>query len=319
MNTAQLELSIPAVQLDQLGIGIEVDLRIDPRRISLPEGYEANPDQAISQMVARDRGRIEMAHMSSRSETGEVLAGLAVVALKASNPMAAFKKAVEGVGLPLGEAVEHFRAWVYSSNPKLAPYLIGLVTSTQINGQVRGNPEVRKQLEQALLTDGRPTRKAAQAIDLGNVTERKATRQHSGDTLEAQVQQMLDWAGLAYQRRRPQPILKMFGERAEPDFTVTDGIDDAHGILREGFYIECKNRPVGRIPDTDLIYALESICMFYPKTTIVVLETPVDRIREAVTLFMDHHRKQKRLGNLRAVLSMDEFRGLVQDQIGRAA
>lgn len=319
MNTAQLELSIPAVQLDQLGIGIEIDLRIDPRRISLPDGYEANPDQAIGQMVARDRGRIEMAHMSSRSETGEVLAGLAVVALKSSNPKTVFKKAVEGVGLPLGEAVEHFRAWVYSSNPKLAPYLMGLVTSTQINGQVRGNPEVRKQLEQALITDGRPTRKAAQVIDLGNITERKATRQHSGDTLESQVQQMLDWAGLDYQRRRSQPILKMFGERAEPDFTVTDGIDDANGILRDGFYVECKNRPVGRIPDTDLIYALESICMFYPKTTIVVLETPVDRIREAVTLFMDYHRKQKRLGNLRAVLSMNQFRGFVQDQIGRVA
>lgn len=319
MDTSQLELSIPAVQLDRLGIGIEVDLLIDPRRVSLPEGYESNPDQAISQMVARDRGRIEMAHMSSRSETGEVLAGLAVVALRASNPMAAFKKAVEGLGLPHGEAIEHFRAWTYGSNPKLKPYLIGLVTSTQINGQVRGNPEVRKQLEQAMLVDGRPRRKAAQVIDFANVAERKATRQHSGDTLEAQVQQLLDWAGLAYQHRRQQPFLKMFGERSEPDFTVTDGVDDANGILRHGFYIECKNRPVGRIPDTDLIYSLDNIRMFYPKTTIVVLETAVDRINEAVTLFMDHHRKQKQLGNLKAVLSMDEFRGLVQDQIGRAA
>lgn len=319
MNTSQLQLSIPASQLDQLGVGIEVDLRIDPKWINLPCNYESNPDLAINEIVSRDRGLLEVAHRNSRKVTGQVLTRIAVVALKSPNPRAAFRKGVEGVGLPFAEAAEHLRAWGYINDPKLAPYLIGLVTSTQINGQVRGNPEVRKQLEQVRLADGRPTRKAAQAIDFNNLTERKAARHHSGDTLEMQVEQMLEWAGLDHQRRHPQAFLKMFNERAEPDFCVTEGIDDVNGILRQGFYIECKHRPKGRIPDSDLIYSLDCIRMFYTKTTIVVLETAVDRIREAVRIYMEDHRKHKHLGHLRAVLSMDEFRGFVQDQIGRAA
>lgn len=306
------------MQLDQLGIGIEFDLKIDPRRINLPEGYENNPELAIRQMVSRDRGRIEMAHMSSRSETGEVLAGLAMVALKSSNPSVVFKKGVEDLGLPHGEAIEHFRAWAYGTNPMIAPYIAGLVTSTQINGKVSGDPEVRKRLEQSLLIDGRPKRKAAKAIDLLNVQERKATRHHSGETLEKQVEMMLNWASLAHVHKMRQPFLKLFGELCEPDFTVTEGVDDANGLFRDGFYIECKNRPSGRVPDTDLIYSLECIRICYPKTTIVVLETGVDRIKAGVEQYMTHHRKNKKMGNLRAVLTMDEFRGLVQDQIGRA-
>jgi hypothetical protein len=319
MTTTQLQITMPAVQLNKLGIGIEIGLRIDPRRISLPECYESNPEQALSQMVERDRGRIELAHMNARSETGEILAGLAYVAIRANSPQVAFKRAIDSLNIPYGEAVEHFKAWVYVNEPKLKPYLMTLVTSTQINGQVRGNPEVRKHLEQALITDGLPTRKAVQEIDLSKVTERRASRQHSGDTLEMQVEQTLVWAGLGFQRRQQQPILKLFNERAEVDFTVTDGVDDPSGLFRDGFYVECKNRPVGRIPDTDLIYALESICMFYPKTTIVVLETPEEKIRAAVDRFLDWRRKHKCLGNLRAVLSMNQFRGLIEDQIGRVA
>lgn len=310
---------IPASQLDLLEIEIEVPLRFDPQRMVLPEDYQSNPDHAINQLVDRDKGKVETAHENVRKQTGDVLAGIAVVALSAANPPAAFKRGVDRLGLPYKEAVEMFKSYMYSADPKLAPYLDGLVTSGQINGQVRGNPDLRARLEETLLTDGRPHRKAAGVIDLANAAERKALRQHSGDTLEMQVAQCLEWAGLTHHRNRPQPILKLFGERAEPDFTVVDGIEDPSGLFRDGFYIECKNRPVGRVPDTDLLYALVNICMYYPKTTIVVLDTPVDRIREAANQFMEHQRKSKALGHLRAVMSMDQFRGFVYDQIGRAA
>jgi hypothetical protein len=320
----QLALISPA----QFGIlDLDIDLPVCFRS-DLPCEYEDNPSAAIEQLIARDRGHLEIAHRNQRKVVTDTVCGIAIIALADKNPRACFERAMRRLNFPIKEAVQVMKAYAYEHEPNLAPFMMGMFTAQQINGQADGNPEVRRLLgqaqKQAQIADGRPTRKAAGTIDLVNAQERKATRQHSGDALELQVEQLLQWAGLQYQRSAPAPMLKIFGERSEPDFTITDGIDDPSGLFLDGFYIECKHRPSPRVPDSDLIYAMQSICMFYPKTTILVLEIPHeardrDRILNGVDAFMDYQRKTKRLGNLRGVMSMAQFRGLVHDQIGRVA
>lgn len=320
----QLELISPA-QFGALNLDIDLPLRFSS---DLPCDYEENPAAAIEQLIARDRGALELAHRNQRQVVAEKIGAIARVALADKNPKACFERGMRRLNFPIKEAAQILKAFAYEHEPRLAPYMMGLFTAQQINGQADGNPEVRQLLgearRQAQIADGRPRRKAAAAVDLANLQERKATRQHSGDALELQVEQLLQWAGLPYQRSAPAPMLKLFGERSEPDFTITEGIDDPSGLFLDGFYVECKHRVSPRVPDTDLVYGLMSAAMFYPKSTIVVLEIPSDardrgRILNGVSAFLDHLRKAKRMGNLRAVVSMAQFRSLIQDQIGRIA
>lgn len=321
---AQLELITPA-QFDILNMDVDLPLRFSA---DLPCNYEENPTAAIEQLIARDRGALELAHRNQRQVVTEKICSIIIVALADKNPKACFERAMRRLGYPVREAAQTVKAFVYEHDPRLAPFMAGLFTAPQINGQADGNPEVRELLgesqRQAKIVDGRPQRKAVATIDLANLQERNATRHHSGDALELQVEQLLQWAGLSYQRSAPAPILKLFGERSEPDFTITEGIDDPSGVFVDGFYVECKNRPNPRVPDSDLVYGLMNVAMFYPKSTLVVLEIPPDardrsRILNGVSAFMDHLRKAKRMGNLRAVVTLAQFRSLIQDGIGRAS
>lgn len=320
----QLQLISPS-QFGDLGFEVGLPLCI---KTDLPIGYEDDPVTAIEILINRDRGPLETAHKNIRKIVAEKIGTILVVALQHKNPKACIDRALKRLGYPKGEAIQCIKAYIYENQPELAPYMTGLYTPQQINGHADGNPELRKLLgsghSQDQLVDGRPSRKAAAAVDLGNVCERKATRQHSGEALEMQVEKLLQWAGLAHQRSVQAPMLKLFGERSEPDFTVTEGIDDPSGLLLNGFYVECKNRPSPRVPDSDLIYAMYSIAMFYDKTTILVLETASDtkdsdRIWSGVNAMYENMRKTKRQGNLCAVLNLAQFRGLIQDQIGKAA
>jgi hypothetical protein len=246
---------------------------------------------------------------------------MAVIALGTKNPSAAFRRGVESLNLPYGEAAEHFKALIHENEPKLASFFDGLITSKQINGQVAGNPDLRKLIgcDQIAISEVMPDRKAAAPIDFDNVIEQKPSRSESGETLEAQVRKVLEWSGLEFVSSVRQPMLKLFGEVAEPDFTVTEGVRDQRNELRDGFYVECKNRPTGRVPDSDLIYSMWCICNFYKKPTIVVLEASEDRLLSGAHLFLQKQREAKAAGMLKAIYSVDQFRGFVQNQIGRAA
>jgi hypothetical protein len=319
-TASRIQVSLTADQLASLGVDVEVDLRVNPLSLDLPSSCESNPDAAIIELINRDRGHVGLAHTNCRQETGKVLTRLAVIALNAKNPGASFRRGVEGMNLPFNEAVEHFKAAIHESDPKLAPFFEGLVTSKQINGQVSGNPELRKVMlnEQMAIGGVSPVRKAAAKIDFDKVAEQKPSRYESGQTLEDQVRKILEWSELEFISGR-QPILKLFGEVAEPDFTVTEGIKDQSNELRDGFYIECKNRPTGRVPDSDLIYSMWCICNFYTKPTIVVLEASDERLKTGAQLFLRKQREAKAAGMLKAIYTIDQFRGFVQNQIGRNA
>lgn len=320
----QLQLIHPA-QFGDLGFEVGLPLCI---KADLPVGYKEDPITAIEVLINRDRGPLETAHQNVRKIVAEKIGAMILVALQHPNPKACLDRGLKGLGYPKGEAIQCIKAYIYEKHPELAPYMAGLYTPQQINGHADGNPELRKLLgsshQQDELIDGRPTRKAAAAVDLNSVRERKATRQHSGEALEMQVEKLLQWAGLAYQRSAQAPMLKLFGERSEPDFTVTEGIDDPSGLFLTGFYVECKHRPSPRVPDSDLTYAMYSIARFYDRTTILVLETPgdakdSDRIWSGVSAMYEHMRKTKTQGNLSAVLNLAQFRGLIHDQIGKSA
>ena len=320
---SKIQASLSIEQFASIGVEVEVGLRINPFALDLPIAYETNPEAAMAELVSRDRGHVLLAHTNVRQETGKVLTRIAITALGTKNPKSSFQRGVESLGLPLNEAVEHYKAAIYESHPEIAKYTEGLYTSKQINGQVAGNSELRKLIidEQLAIGGVQPTRKAAGKIDFDNVAEQNPSRHESGETLEAQVSKVLEWSGLEFTSSR-QPILKLFGEVAEPDFTVTEGIKDPGNELRGGFYVECKNRPTGRTPDSDLIYSMWCICNFYQKPTVVVLEASGekgDRLRSGANLFLKKQRESKSAGMLKAILTMNQFRGFVQTQIGRAS
>ena len=320
---SSIRASLSVEQLASLGVEVDIGLKVNPLALDLPSSYETNPDVAMAELISRDRGHVSLAHTNVRQETGKVLTRMAYITLNAKNPHSAFRRGVEALGLPFGEAVEHFKAAIHESHPEIAPYLVGLTTSKQINGQVAGNSELRKLIvdEQLAIGSVHPTRKAAAKIDFDHVTEQNPSRNESGETLEAQVRKVLEWSGLEFTSSR-QPILKLFGEVAEPDFTVTEGIKDPGNELRGGFYVECKNRPTGRTPDSDLIYSMWCICNFYQKPTVVVLEASGekgDRLRSGANLFLRKQRESKSAGMLKAIFTMNQFRGFVQTQIGRAS
>ena len=319
MKSEQLVLTITPAQLGRTGINCEVPLSVSLS--DLPTCFESDPYQAIKQLGDRDEGKIRVALTNAHSVVASHVAAVIACAVHTDNPALTVSRAIDRLGLPEGEMKEAVQALAYQQDPRLRGFLTGAITAKQINGQIKGNPEARKLIDQLALVDGRPARRSSVQVasfdDLPSVSPAPAL---AGKDLEMRCAMALDAAGLEYDpRRRRTGTLKLFAEQAEVDFRVTTGIEDPSGLWREGFIVECKNRTSDRTPDQDLLYALYNITRFYTHPTIVVLETNNQRVHDGAKRFFELESRNKKAGPLLAILNFGQFQQWCMKRTGSIA